>query len=163
MVENLNSKFQKTNIQVKGNSLNDEGNFKPSTFAPVHESKSAPVQAQLDKVLPIVIGSSYLLMAVEQQQSTDPKSGEVQIASIYTVRVLSRKARAFRDLIQIKVKNAKPIINEEEIDQVLLQQAKPIILRFEDIAHYAYMGGEALNASKAERLNVSVQEAMKHE
>ena len=111
----------------------------------------------------MIIGSSYLLVAVEQQESTDPKNGEVQIASVYTLRVISRKARAFRDLIQIKVKNAKPVINEEELDKVLLQQAKPIILRFEDIAHYAYMGGETLNASKAERLNVSVQEAMSHE
>ena len=159
MVENLNSKFKKANAQVKGSSLSSEGNFKPSTFAPVH----APVQSQLDKVLPMIIGSSYLLVAVEQQESTDPKNGEVQIASVYTLRVISRKARAFRDLIQIKVKNAKPVINEEELDKVLLQQAKPIILRFEDIAHYAYMGGETLNASKAERLNVSVQEAMSHE
>lgn len=163
MVENLNSKFKKANAQVKGSSLSSEGNFKPSTFAPVHESKTAPVQSQLDKILPMIIGSSYLLMAVEQQESTDPKTGEVQIASVYTLRVISRKARAFRDLIQIKVKNAKPVINEEELDKVLLQQAKPIILRFEDIAHYAYMGGETLNASKAERLNVSVQEAMNHE
>ena len=77
--------------------------------------------------------------------------------------MISRKARAFRDLIQVKVKNAKPIIGEKELDKVLLQQTKPIILRFDDIAHYAYMGGETLNASKAERLNVSVQEAMNHE
>lgn len=163
MVENLNSKLQKANAQVRGNSLNSEGNFKPSTFAAVRESKTAPVQSQLDKVLPMVIGSSYLLMAVEQQQSINQKSGEVQIASVYTLRVISRKARAFRDLIQIKVKNTKPVINEEELDRVMLQQSKPIILRFEDIAHYAYMGGETLNASKAERLNVSVQEAMNHE
>lgn len=163
MVENHNSKFQKANAQVKGNSLNSEGDFKPSTFAPVRESKTAPVQSQLDKVLPMVIGSSYLLMAVEEQQSTDSKNGEVQSASIYMLRVISREARAFRDLIQIKVKNAKPIIGEEELDKVLLQQSKPIILRFDDIAHYAYMGGETLNASKAEKLNVSVQEAMNHE
>ena len=38
MVENLNSKFKKANAQVKGSSLSSEGNFKPSTFAPVHES-----------------------------------------------------------------------------------------------------------------------------
>ena len=162
MVENNGQKMSKSSSEVI-NGLNGQGAYKPSTFAPVRESKTAPVQSQLDKVLPMVIGSSYLLMAVEQQESTDQKTGEVQISSIYTLRVISRKARAFRDLIQVKVKNAKPIIGEEELDKVLLQQAKPIILRFEDIAHYAYMGGETLNASKAERLNVSVQEAMSHE
>lgn len=163
MVENINQKFQKISAQVKANGVNEEGNYKPSTFATVRESKASPVQSQLDKVLPIVIGHTFLLIDVEEQQSTDSKSGEQQIASIYTVRVLSRKARAFRSLIQIKVKNEHPIVNNEELDKIMLQQAKPIILRFDDVAHYAYMGGETLNASKAERLDISIREAMNYE
>lgn len=107
MVDNNGQKMLKPNSEAI-NGLNGHGAYKPSTFAPVRESKTAPVQAQLDKVLPVVIGSSYLLMAVEEQQSTDPKNGEVQIASIYTLRVIQRKTKAFGDLIQIKVKNATP-------------------------------------------------------
>ncbi|MDB6248848.1 hypothetical protein FCF10_00300 [Lactobacillus amylovorus subsp. animalium] len=163
MVENINPKFQKISAQVKGNGVNEEENYKPSTFAPIRDSKTAPVQSQLDKMLPIVIGHSFLLIDVEEQQNTDSKSGELQIASIYTVRIISHKARAFRDLIQIKVKNEHPIVNNEELDKLMLQQTKPIIIRFDDVAHYAYMGGETLNASKAERVNISIREAMDHE
>lgn len=45
----------------------------------------------------------------------------------------------------------------------MLGISKPIVLRFDDIAHYAFMGGETLNATSVERLDVSVQEAMEHE
>lgn len=141
----------------------ESSNFKSSTFAPVRESKAAPVQAKMDKQLPQIIGHSFLLVAVENVSSTDPKSGNETKSAVYTVRVVSKKAKAFRELVQIKVKNSTSIINSEELDQVMLQVAKPIILRFDQIAHYAFMGGESLNATKAERLNVSVQQAMDHD
>lgn len=136
--------------------------YKASTFTPVRESKTAPVQVRMDKELPHIIGSSFLLIAIDKQKTQD-QNGESQAAAVYTVRVISKKALAFRDLIQIKVKNANPIVSEDELDRVMLQQSKPIILRFDAIAHYAYMGGETLNAASVERLHVSVQEAMNHE
>lgn len=138
-------------------------NFKSSTFAVVRESKAAPVQAKLDKELPKVIGHSFLLVAQEETSSTDPKTGNVTKSAVYTVRVISKQAKAFRELVQIKVKNSSPIVRGEELDQVMLQVAKPIILRFDGIVHFAFMGGESLNATKVERLNVSVQEAMAHD
>lgn len=144
-------------VEAKGNG------FKPSTFAKVHETKTAPVQVHLDKELSKIIGTSYLLIAAEEQKATDSKSGQVTSSTVYTVRVISNKAKAYRELIQIKVKNSRPIIQEDELDKVMMQIAKPIILRFNDIAHYAFMGGESLNASGVERLNVSVKEAMEHE
>lgn len=110
-----------------------------------------------------IIGSTFLVSAVEEVASTDPKTGQVTKSSVYTVRVIAKKAKAFRELIQIKVKNSVPILDDEELDKVMLQVAKPIILRFDNIAHYAFMGGESLNASRAERVNITVQEAMEHD
>lgn len=43
----------------------------------------------------------------------------------------------------------------------MLGEAKPIVVRFKDIAHYAYIGGESLNATKAEKVNISPIEASK--
>lgn len=149
--------------RVQAPTGNKVSSFNASTFAEVRESKVAPVQTKLDKQLPKIIGHSFLLVAEEEQSSTDPKTGNVTKSVVYTVRVISKQATAFRELIQVKVKNSTPIIKGEELDQVMLQVAKPIILRFDSIAHYAFMGGETLNAAKAERLNISVQEAMNHD
>lgn len=146
---------QKNNVVQNG--------YKASTSAEVHVSKTAPVQAFLDKELPTIIGTSFALVAVEEQNNVDTNTGEVRLATIYTVRVISKHVKAFRDLIQIKVKNAKPIIKDSELDKVMLGISKPIVLRFDGIAHYAFMGGESLNAISVERLNISVQEAMEHE
>lgn len=158
---------EKTKSSIKNQSLHSiaesSENFKSSSFSRVRESKMTPVQAHLDKELPKVIGTSFELVAEEEQTMADTKTGQITASALYTVRVISRKAKAYRELIHIKVKNSHPIIREEELDQVMLQMAKPIILRFDNIAHYVYMGGETINASAAERLNISVEEAMNHE
>lgn len=160
MVELKNQK----NVVAQNSVENKENQgFKASTFTKVHASKTAPVQACLDKQLSTVIGTSFVLVAIEEQNNVDSNTGELRLASIYTVRVISKHAKAFRDLIQIKVKNVKPIIKNSELDKVMLGISKPIVLRFDDIAHYAFMGGETLNATSVERLDVSVQEAMEHE
>lgn len=167
---NFNSSNVRNGSNVQGvhspnaaeNKKVESSNFKSSTFAVVRESKAAPVQAKLDKELPKVIGHSFLLVAQEETSSTDPKTGNVTKSAVYTVRVISKQAKAFRELVQIKVK-LSPIVRGEELDQVMLQVAKPIILRFDGIVHFAFMGGESLNATKVERLNVSVQEAMAHD
>ena len=135
MVENFN-KSVRPSMAVKNNGVENKGNFKPSTFAEIRESKTAPVQAMLDKELPNVIGSSFSLVAVDEQTSTDSNTGEVKNSTVYTVRVITKTAKAFRDLIQIKVKNSHSIVKDEELDKLMMQVAKPIVLRFDGIAHY---------------------------
>lgn len=164
MTDNLNKQLQKVIADNRNNNnKKKEPDFEGSTFAQVHASKTAPVQMHLDQQLASIIGSSFLLVEVDEQKNVDQSSGEVKIDSIYTVRVISRKAKAFRKLVQIKVKNAKPIIETDELDKLIQGNVEPIILRFENIAHYAFMGGESLNATSVERLKVSVEEAMNHE
>ncbi len=164
MTENLNKQLQKVISDNKNNdNKKKEPDFEGSTFAQVHASKTAPVQMYLDKELPSIIGSSFLLIGVEEQENVDQSSGEVKSDSIYTVRVVSKKAKAYRGLIQIKVKNTRSIIKTDELDNLIQGNVEPIILRFENIAHYAFMGGETLNATSVERLNISVEEAMNHE
>lgn len=164
MAENLNEKLQKVISDNKNNENKKKSPaFEGSTFAEVHVSKTAPVQMHLDQQLASIIGSSFLLVEVDEQKNVDQSSGEVKIDSIYTVRVISRKVKAYRKLIQIKVKNAKPIIEPDELDKLIQGNVKPILLRFDNIAHYAFMGGESLNATSVERLEVSVEDAMNHE
>lgn len=164
MTENLNKQLQKVISDNKNNdNKKKEPDFEGSTFAQVHASKTTPVQMYLDKELPSIIGSSFLLIGVEEQENVDQSSGEVKSDSIYTVRVVSKKAKAYRGLIQIKVKNTRSIIKTDELDNLIQGNVEPIILRFENIAHYAFMGGETLNATSVERLNISVEEAMNHE
>ena len=154
----------KTKINVRdGKDLSNDTNYVPSTFAKVHVSKTSPIQSRLDQGLRDIIGSSFLLVGIEKQNSVDRGTGEVHTATIYTVRIISRKVKAFRELIQIKVKDSKPIVKQEEIDLVMMQQSKPIILRFENVAHYAYRGGETLNATGVDRLNVNIKDAMNYE
>lgn len=164
MTENLNDKLQKV---ISDNKKNDSKKkalaFEGSSFAQVHVSKTAPVQMLLDKELPAIIGSSFLLVGVDEQKNVDQNSGEERIDSIYTVRVVSQKAKAYRGIIQIKVKNTRSIIETDELDKLIQGNVEPIILRFDNIAHYAFIGGESLNATSVERLEVSVEEAMNHE
>ena len=162
MVDKLNNELQKLVSNNKENSAVKK-NKKGSTFAQVYPSKTAPVQVQMDKQLPLIIGSKFLLVGVEKEEKVDEKSGEIKTTSVYSVRVISRKAKAFREIVQIKVKNAEPILNDDELDKVMMELTKPVILRFDNIAHYAYIGGESMTASSCERLNINVQEAMKDE
>lgn len=162
MVEKLNDELQKLVSKNKENGV-VKGNKKESTFAKVFPSKTSPIQVELDKQLSLVIGSKFLLEGIECQENVDEKTGEVKKTTIYSVRIISKKAKAFRNIVQIKVKNSLPIIKDEEADKAMLGLAKPIVLCFENIAHYAYIGGESLTASSCERLNISVQEAMNNE
>lgn len=162
MADKLNDELQKLVSKNNENSAVKESE-KGSTFAQVYPSKNSPVQVQMDKQLPLIIGSKFLLVGVEREEKVDEKSGEIKTTSVYSVRVISRKAKAFREIIQIKVKNAKPILNDDELDKVMMELTKPVILRFENIAHYAYIGGESMTASSCERLSINVQETMKDE
>ena len=116
----------------------------------------------MNKELPALIGSYYVLVSAEYQETTDNDSGDVHTATVYVVKTISKKSKAkVGTLLTIKVKDSKPIISDNELTSIMLGEAKPIVVRFKDIAHYAYIGGESLNATKAEKVNISPIEASK--
>ncbi|WP_279096424.1 hypothetical protein [Lactobacillus taiwanensis] len=164
MANELDEKVKKLISKNKDNSnVKVEKKKSDSTFAKVYPSKSAPVQVEMDKRLFSIIGGKFLLISIDQQENANEKTGEIKTTSIYSVRVISRQAKAYRQVIQIKIKNAKPIIKDEELDKVMLELAKPILLRFDNIAHYSYIGGESLTASNCERLDMTVEEVVNNE
>lgn len=135
----------------------------PSTFAKVRGNKNSPVQTLMDKELPRLIGSLFLLDAVEEQEITDEDTGEVRVNSLYTVKTLQQNVKAkLGTLITIKVKDAKPIVTQNTLmENILDGSGKTLIVRFTDIAHYSFIGGEAINAKSANLVNITVKEASK--
>lgn len=161
-IKNKVARFQAT--QNVNNSVTTQvaANKLGSTFANVRENKNTPVQVLMNKELPALIGSYYVLVSAEYQETTDNDSGDVHTATVYVVKTISKKSKAkVGTLLTIKVKDSKPIISDNELNSIMLGEAKPIVVRFKDIAHYAYIGGESLNATKAEKVNISPIEASK--
>lgn len=134
-----------------------------STFAKVRNSKASPVQTLMDKELPRLIGNLFLLDTVEEQEVTDPDTGEVHVHTLYTVKTLQQKAKAkLGTLIVIKVKDANPIVSQDKLMESILEGSnQKLIIRFTDIAHYSFIGGEAINAKSANLVNISAKEASK--
>lgn len=135
----------------------------PSTFAAVHGNKATPVQNLMNMNLEKTIGTLFKFDGVEKQEIKDKDTGEITVNSLYSVKTLSKKAKAkVGTMLIIKVKDSKPLFDDEKLDRMLLESnPKPIIVRFDDLAHYAFIGGESLNASKIEQVSISPMEASK--
>lgn len=135
--------------------------IEPSTFAKVRSSKTQPIQNLMDADLHDYTGDLLELDGLERQESLDKDSGEVHVASLYTVKVIQKKAKAKLGLLlTIKVKNSEPILDPGKFAEAQLDDnAKKIVVRFDDLAHYTYIGGESVNAAKAEVVPISVKEA----
>ena len=82
--------------------------IEPSTFAPVRNSKTQPIQSLMDADLYEYTGDLLELDGLERQESVDKDSGEVHVASLYTVKIIQKKAKAtLGSLLTIKVKNSR--------------------------------------------------------
>ena len=163
-VENKRRPIVQASAGVKKPELqNASTKMELSTFAKVRGNKNSPVQTLMDEELPRFIGNLFLLDAVEEQEVTDADTGEVRINSLYTVKTLQQNVKAkLGTLITIKVKDAKPIVNQNKLmENILDGSGKTLIIRFTDIAHYSFIGGEAINAKSANLVNITVKEASK--
>lgn len=148
--------------QVTG-SMNEQAvkKVEPSTFVKVRNSKTQPIQSLMDADLYRYTGDLLQLDGIEQQETADRQTGEVHLATLYTVKVIQKKAIAkLGTLLTIKVKNAKPILDPDRFSEDQLDDnAKKIVVRFDDLAHYSFIGGESLNASQIEIVPISTKEA----
>ncbi|CAM2911631.1 MULTISPECIES: hypothetical protein [Lactobacillus] len=138
-----------------------EREVEPSTFANVRISKTQPIQNLMDADLRRYTGDLLQLDGIEKQVTPDRDTGEVRTASLYTVKVVQKKARAkLGTLLTIKVKNSAPIIDPDEFAENQLEDnAKKVVVRFDGLAHYAFIGGESLNANRIEVVPITVKEA----
>lgn len=157
----MDNQIKNKNLQATQAMKDQLSKVEVSTFAKVRKSKTAPVQTVMDEELPHLIGTLYLLDGVDNQETTDSETGEVHTNVLYTVKVIQRKAKAkLGTLITIKVKDSKPIVDQDRLMENLLNNsAKDLIVKFTDIAHYSFIGGEAVNASSASLVKISIKEA----
>lgn len=131
-----------------------------STFVKVRPNKAFTVQNLLEHELPEVIGSFFSAIAVESVDRPDyDDPDKIHHDAIYTVMPIQRKVKApAGTLLTVKVKDAAPILSMSELEKVQFGEIKPVVLRFDDLAHYSFSTGETLNASKAEKLLISPSE-----
>lgn len=137
-----------------------------STFADVRQSKNTPIQSSLDAQLPKAVGKFFTLIGAEYQSTPDyDDSTKINHSTIYKVRVTSK--HAWLNLgteLTVKIKEQKPVISEEELDDLMFgENSKPIVLAFDELAYYHFSNGESLNASNARKLNLSPKEVMDYE
>lgn len=147
--------------QAMKESVGKERMAEPSTFATVRFSKAQPIQNLMDADLRRYTGDLLQLDGIEKQVTADRDTGEVRTASLYTVKVVQKKARAkLGTLLTVKVKNSAPIIDPDEFAENQLEDnAKKIVVRFDGLAHYAFIGGESLNANGIEVVPITTKEA----
>lgn len=165
MVENLNLGTNGTKVnqgfKSDANKKSETRKVEVSTFAEVRQSKSAPVQSTLDKHLPEAVGPLFVLMGAEYESTPDYNDPDkINHATVYSVRAASKKAWLSKETLTIKVKEQKPIVSDDELEQIMFGERKPIVLAFDDLAHYHFGTGESINASNVRRVNISPREAM---
>lgn len=133
-----------------------------STFAEVHPSKNAPVQATLDKHLDKALGKYFTVTGAEFQETPDYNDPDkLNTATVYSVRITSKKAwLALGTEIQVKVKDHKPIFGQQELQDIMFGASAPVVVVFDQLAHYHFGNGESLNAADVHKVNISVKEAM---
>lgn len=162
-VQNKNIKDGNATNAVKVNNVVSTANSKlESTFADVHASKNAPVQATLDKHLNRVLGKYFTVNGAEFQETPDYNDPDkLNTATVYSVRVTSKKAwLPLGTELQIKVKSHKPIFSQSELQDIMFGSTAPVVVAFDQLAHYHFGNGESLNAADIHKVNVSVKEAM---
>ncbi|OXC13348.1 hypothetical protein AYP77_10035 [Lactobacillus crispatus] len=162
-VQNKNIKDGNATNAVKVNNVVSTANSKlESTFAEVHAGKNAPVQATLDKHLNRALGKYFTVTGAEFQETPDFNDPDkLNTATVYSVRVTSKKAwLPLGTEIQVKVKNHKPIFTQPELQDIMFGSTSPIVVRFDELAHYHFGNGESLNAVDVHKVSISAKEAM---
>lgn len=124
---------------------------KVSTFSENHVNKNCPVQSHIEMELEKVIGIYFVFDNLGYQEVPDYNdSNKINKATIYAVKVISKKAALlFCSVINVKVKDTGPLFAKHEIENITLGLQKPIVLTFENLAHYHCNNGETINATKA--------------
>ncbi|GFP06801.1 hypothetical protein LHEJCM1005_10930 [Lactobacillus helveticus] len=161
--QNKNVKDSNTVNAVKVNNLTPTATVKSeSTFAEVRLSKNAPVQAALDKHLNRALGKYFTVTGAEFQETPDYNDPDkLNTATVYSVRVTSKKAWLPQGTeLQIKVKDHKPIFNQQDLQDIMFGSSAPVVVSFERLAHYHFGSGESLNAADVHKVDISVKEAM---
>lgn len=102
----------------------------------------------MDADLSRYTGDLLQLDGIEEQETIDKQTGEIHLASLYTVKVIQKKVRAkLGTLLTIKVKNKKPILNPDTFAESQIDDnAKKVVVRVDDLAHYSFIGGESLKS-----------------
>ncbi len=163
-VQNKNVKDGNTANAVKVNNNVAEAALSKSksTFADVRVSKNAPVQAVLDKHLDKALGSYFTVTGAKFQEAPDFNDPDkLNAATVYSVRITSKKAwLALGTEIQVKVKDHKPIFNQQELQNIMFGSTSPVVVAFDQLAHYHFGNGESLNAADVHKVDISVKEAM---
>ncbi len=161
--QNKNAKDGSNANAVKVSNVAETAKSKlESTFADVRVSKNTPVQATLDKHLDKALGRYFTVNGAEFQETPDyDDPDKLNTATIYSVRVTSKKAwLPLGTELQIKVKDHKPIFSQSELQDIMFGSTAPVVVAFDELAHYHFGNGESLNAADVRKVNISVKEAM---
>lgn len=153
-----NSKLITDNQKGSTSQIHDK---KASTFSGNHVNKNCPVQSYMEKELEKVIGIYFVFDNLEYQEVPDYNdSNKINKATIYAVKVISKKAALpFGSIINVKVKDTEPLFAKHEIENITLGIQKPIVLIFDNLAHYYFNNGETINATAVHKASIDVKEA----
>lgn len=132
-----------------------------STFSDSHVNKNSLIQSYMEMELERVIGNYFVFDNLEYQEAPDYNdSNKINKATIYAVKVISKKAALpFGSIINVKVKDTEPLFAEHEIENITLGLQKPIVLTFENLAHYHFNNGETINATAVHKASINIKEA----
>lgn len=136
-----------------------------STFAEVHESKTAPVQAVLDKHLADAFGKKFIVIGAEKEEKPDyDDKTKINTAAVYHVRVISKKAwLPLGTELSIKIKDQEPIFSAQEVQDIMFGASLPVVVTFEQLSHYYYGLGDSLSAKAIHRTNLTPKEVLENE
>lgn len=122
-----------------------------------------PVQAALTRPLAEAIGKCFLLLGGSTEMIPESNDDKKMIPrAIYEVRIINQNTRlAIGTVLQIKIKNSKSILTEEQNQNLLLGIEKSKVVAFDDLSHWNFNNTEGLSATNIRILDLNPQEAMK--
>lgn len=164
---NLNERGLKmsTNINQKTDNkkedVNQIHNKKTSTFVEVHISKNSLVQSHIDMELKKIIGNYFIFDNLEYQEVPDySDSNKINKATLYAIKIITKQAALpFGAIINVKVEDTEPLFAEHEIESITLGIQKPIVLIFDNLAHYHFKNSEIINATAVHKVAIDIKEA----
>ncbi|CCK85289.1 Putative uncharacterized protein [Lactobacillus equicursoris DSM 19284 = JCM 14600 = CIP 110162] len=109
--------------------------------------------------LKAVIGTLFKLESEHREVSVNRQTNERTVRDVVDVRTLNSQLLPVGTMLQIKMKNVKPLLSKED-QQSLLLGAIQAVVGFEDIMYWSIGNNEGLTASSMFITDISLQDAI---
>ena len=106
-----------------------------------------------------IIGTLFKLEGEHREVSVNRQTNERIVRDVVDVRTLNSQLLPVGTMLQIKMKNVKPLLSKEDQQSLLLGSIQAVV-GFEDLLYWSIGNNEGLTASSMFIADISLQDAV---